>query len=42
MYKYKLKVLTPSGNSRHVVVKKRGIEKEAIVLLKENKDRRKK
>jgi len=37
-------VVTPSGNSGHVVVPKAWIVKEAIVLLKEkeNKGRRKK
>jgi putative transposon-encoded protein len=35
-------VVTPSGNSGHVVVPKAWIGKEAIVTLKENKARRKK
>jgi putative transposon-encoded protein len=30
-------VITPSGNSGHVVVPKAWIGKEAIVILKENK-----
>jgi putative transposon-encoded protein len=33
-------VVTPSGNSGHVVVPKAWIGKEAIVTLKENKRRR--
>ena len=35
-------VVTPSGNSGHVVVPKAWIGKEAIVTLKENKARGKK
>jgi putative transposon-encoded protein len=33
-------VVTPSGNSGHVVVPKAWIGKEAIVMLKENKGRK--
>jgi putative transposon-encoded protein len=35
-------VLTPSGNSGHVVVPKGWIEKEAIVTLEENRAKGKK
>jgi putative transposon-encoded protein len=35
-------VVTPSGNSGHVVVPKAWIGKEAIVILKENKAKGKK
>jgi putative transposon-encoded protein len=35
-------VATPSGNSGHVVVPKAWIGKEALVTLKENKEKRKK
>ena len=35
-------VVTPSGNSGHVVVPKAWIGKEAIVILKENKTKGKK
>jgi len=35
-------VVTPSGNSGHVVVPKAWIGKEAIVTLKENKSTKKK
>jgi putative transposon-encoded protein len=34
---YWLDVVTPSGNSGHVVVPKAWIEKEAIVVLKEKR-----
>jgi putative transposon-encoded protein len=34
-------VVTPSGNSGHVVVLKAWIGKEAVITLKENKARRK-
>jgi len=34
-------VVTPSGNSSHVVVLKAWIGKEAVITLKENKARRK-
>jgi putative transposon-encoded protein len=42
-YLYQIEsVVTPSGNSGHVVVPKAWIGKEAIVILKENRTKGKK